>query len=237
MRITAQIVSSGESWKPIFPPIKDMSVAFPCVDGIEHYDEEEGLKLLKHDRIMHSERDNKLVQCVAVILIDAVNRWMDDNEVINERTKSLMPRFDRKAKQGKISYCRICLSPATIVKDGKQRATVKISVNYDDNGQVSVHPFEKYFAWIIADIVIQMSKKFEAQGDMPLVFDENINALSREMHEWIAEQERIEEIHRRNGERLFCKNYCHGACSPSQFNCPNYKNGQCVEISNESGVF
>lgn len=233
MRISAKIVSSGGSWRPIFPPLKNLELAFPKVGGKETYDAATGLAMLKHERITHSESDNKLVQCVAVILIDAVNRWMDEYEISGEQTQKMAPRFDRKIAQGKVSYCRVDLTSATIAYNGEIRPSVRIRISTDDNGVVESKRFERLFAWVIADIATELSKRFQKQGDMPLVLGEDIETLRREMSEFIAAEDRKEEIRKRNGERMFCSRYCHGACSPCKFDCPNFANGKCVEITEE----
>lgn len=224
MRIKIKIFSSKTSWTPAIPTVADFDVVFPVVEGKKRYDDKAAAKALNLPYITHGGSDNDVVRSVASIFFHGIAMWKEDNSAASPIPNNIKPRILRKLKKDEYSICRIDITPQVL--NGKKTAKVRISTN--DNYAVQEEHWEKLFAAIAADFFREISGFFTEKGDPPLVFDASVDFYLKVLKNFNTRM--------KNMDRIKCPHFCDGKgkmpdqCAKSNADCPNYKNGRCVEI-------
>lgn len=246
MRIKSYIASSGAFWHPRFPKLKPLSNYFPRdgEGGKERFDLDLARQDLKDEKFFTwGGNDTEFVRCATVLLVDAVNAWMVGRGSESEKAKAKYEVLKGKEETENESRCDIDILPAktSIIVRGKTITvpTVRIRVRTTRCWAVEQEPWEKVFAGIIVKQAQILSEKMVKVGNPPFVFDPSVDECLRVLDELNRKTEEKHEIARLNGNRIFCKNYCHGTgyCSPANMECRCYGPlGKCYPLGNDGKI-
>ena len=228
MRITARISSSGMKWNPRLPIIPNIDDFFtPNDKGNRLFDHRKALAVFGSPEnagfVTMSESDNPLVILIASILVNNVNKWLDRNEIEHGKSTGIAKRLERKISNNRESLTRISIS-----RCGNDK-TVRLKIETADNDIVERRRWGRVFAGIVAEHIANIIADAQKNLDANFLIDKSLAMYAQELQELRAQLRHEDEIAKLNAERIACKNYKTGFCTPVNPSCPCCCNGKCVE--------
>lgn len=229
MKITIPVSSVSADvekcrWHPSVPRV-DLEKCYPAVGG---FDESEFRRQVRDCRHIQISSDDKGITCAfAAILLASINDWMNDNDSSGriEDAERVIKRLKKRELKGIVSYANVIISSHIVPFGGNNVRGLKIDIRTDDRLVVQKHDWAHEFALVVADFVREYSNRAVKRGEPAFELSDRVKSLFDELDTRTA-----------NSNRKKCKNYHCGICSPSRFDCENYKDGHCVEIEEEPNV-